>query len=170
MIQPASGADFASLVREHQSMVFSVAYHYLRDRALAEEVAQDVFLQLHRNMGAMDGPEHVLHWLRKVAAHRSIDAARRRRLRPQVSLENAPELSVRPEMSDPALSRRLRELVASLPEKARMVVLLRYQEDMGPDEIAGVLDIPVGTVKSQLQRALEMLRRKATVMLGETTV
>jgi RNA polymerase sigma-70 factor (ECF subfamily) len=168
MKQHAPGADFANLVREHQSMVFSVAYHYLRDRALAEEVAQDVFLQLHRNMDALESPEHVLHWLRKVAAHRSIDAARRRRLRPQVSLEDAPELSVRQDPADPALSRRLREMVASLPEKARMVVLLRYQEDMGPDEIAGVLDMPVGTVKSQLQRALEMLRRKAAVMLGET--
>jgi RNA polymerase sigma-70 factor (ECF subfamily) len=110
----------------------------------------------------------VLHWLRKVAAHRSIDAARRRKLRPQVSLEDVPELSVRQDPGDPALSRRLREMVASLPEKARMVVLLRYQEDMGPDEIAGVLDMPVGTVKSQLQRALEMLRRKAAVRLGET--
>ena len=165
MTEPAVATDFASLVREHQAMVFSLAYHYLHDRSLAEEVAQDVFLQLHRSLGGLESPEHVTHWLRKVAAHRSIDAARRRR--PQVSLEDAPELSVPASPGDPVLSGKLRRMVASLPEKARMVVVLRFQEEMGPDEIARAMGIPVGTVKSQLQRALGMLREKIGRTLGE---
>lgn len=160
-------ADFATLVREHQSMVFSVAWHYLRDRSLAEEVAQDVFLQLHRNLGALESPDHVVNWLRKVAAYRSIDAARRRRMRPQVSLEDAPELSVPASPGDPVRAARLRQLVASLPEKARMVVVLRFQEEMALEEIADTMGIPVSTVKSQLQRALGMLREKARRLLGE---
>ena len=149
-------------------MVFSVAYHILRDRTLAEEVAQDVFLQLHRNLAALESPEHATHWLRKVATHRSIDAARRRRLRPQVSLADAPEPSVAAAPGDPVLAGLLRRMVASLPEKARAVVVLRYQEELGPEEIAGVLGIPVGTVKSQLQRALAILREKMERTLGET--
>jgi RNA polymerase sigma-70 factor (ECF subfamily) len=55
-------------------------------------------------------------------------------------------------------------MVASLPEKARMVVLLRYQEDLDPEDIARLLEMPVNTVKSQLQRALAMLRQKAAGM------
>ena len=165
-MEPAETGEFASLVREHQSMVFSLAYHYLHDRALAEEVAQDVFLQLHRSLGSLASPAHVANWLRKVAAHRSIDAARKRKLRPQVSLDDAPELAVPAAPGDPVLWRKLRQLVASLPEKARMVVVLRYQEDLGPDEIARVMGIPCGTVKSQLQRALATLREKAERTLG----
>jgi RNA polymerase sigma-70 factor (ECF subfamily) len=55
----------------------------------------------------------------------------------------------------------LRRLVASLPEKARMILLLRYQEDLDPKDIAELLNVPVNTVKSQLQRALATLREKA---------
>ena len=80
--------DFGELVREHRSMVFSVAYHFLHDRDLAEEIAQDVFLSLHKNLGAMQSPAHAGFWLRKVAVQRSIDAARRRMRRPQVALED----------------------------------------------------------------------------------
>jgi RNA polymerase sigma-70 factor (ECF subfamily) len=54
----------------------------------------------------------------------------------------------------------LRRLVASLPETPRMVMVLRYQEDLDPSEIAEVLEMPVATVKSHLQRALAMLREK----------
>ena len=58
---------------------------------------------------------------------------------------------------------RLRRLVASLPERQRLVVILRYQEDLEPVEIAALLDVSVNTVKSQLQRALILLREKAGV-------
>ncbi len=62
---------------------------------------------------------------------------------------------------DPLLSRRLQQLVSSLPEMARTILVLRYQEDMSPDEIGGTLDMPVATVKSQLQRTLRLLREKS---------
>lgn len=161
-----AAGEFTALVKEHQAMVFSLAYHYLQDRALAEEIAQDVFLLLHRRLDTLESPAHAANWLRKVATHRSIDAARRRKLRPQVSLEEAPELSVSASPGDPVLSERLRQMVASLPDKARMVVVLRYQEELELEEIAGVLGIPIGTVKSQLQRALALLRIKMQRTLG----
>ena len=62
---------------------------------------------------------------------------------------------------------RLEEMVSSLPEVMRGAVVLRYQEDLDPDEIANVLGQPVATVKSNLQRGLGLLRRKADVMLKE---
>jgi RNA polymerase sigma-70 factor (ECF subfamily) len=151
---------FAEVVRQHQSMVFSLAYHFLQDRPLAEDVTQDVFLQLYREQDSLTTEQHVRFWLRKVASHRCIDAARRRKVRPRLALEDIREPAARETFRDPILSETLRKLVATLPETARMVVLLRYQEDMDPSEIAETIGMPVATVKSHLHRSLEMLREK----------
>jgi RNA polymerase sigma-70 factor, ECF subfamily len=158
--------DFAQIVRQHQAMVFSLAVHFLRDRQAAEEVAQDVFLQLHGNLGTLKSPEHVTFWLRKVTGHRCIDYTRRRKWAP-VSLEQVPELREAGSRGDPLLARRLKQLVASLPENARMVVILRYQEDLTPSEIADVLAMPLATVKSHLQRSLALLRDKVARVIGD---
>lgn len=141
-------------------MVFSVAYHFLHDRDQAEEVAQDVFLSLHRNQSAVESPAHAAHWLRKVAVQRSIDAARKRMRRPQVALDDVAEPSTRPAPGDPMLGELLRKLIATLPEGPRMAMVLRYQEDLDPSEIAEVMEIPIGTVKSHIQRSLALLREK----------
>jgi RNA polymerase sigma-70 factor (ECF subfamily) len=148
-------------------MVFSVAWHFLRDHALAEELAQEVFLSLHQHLATLESPEHVQFWLRKVTANRALDVVRRQQRRPMVSLEVVPEPVAATSAGDPMLGETLRKLVATLPEKARMVVILRYQEDLDPTEIAEVLSIPVGTVKSQLQRALALLRAKMSRSHGE---
>lgn len=161
--------DFAVIVRRQQAMVFSLALHFLRDRQAAEEVAQDVFLHLHRSLPSLKSAEHVTFWLRKVTSHRCIDYARRRN-RAEVSLADVPELPSEGSRRDPFLRRRLRQLVASLPENARMVVILRYQEDLTPVEIADVLDMPVATVKSHLQRSLAMLREKVVRVIGDTGI
>ena len=147
-------------------MVFSIAYHFLHDRALAEEVAQETFWQLHKHLESLESPAHVLHWLRRATSNRCIDYARRQRLAPQVCLEAVPEPMAVDTPGDPMLARRLRQLVASLPPKQRMVVVLRYQEDLEPEEIAELLNLPLGTVKSQLQRSLAMLREKVARTMG----
>jgi len=141
-------------------MVFSLSYHFLHDRDLAEEVAQEVFLSLHRHLDDIKSPEHAVFWLRKVAAQRSIDATRRRKRRPQVSMEEVAEPSFRPSFQDPLLRDILKRLIATLAEAPRMVMIMRYQEDMEPSEIAAALDMPIGTVKSHLQRSLALLREK----------
>src|SRR5256885_15384832 len=82
---------FAEIVRQHQGMVFSLALHFLRDRWLAEELAQEVFLNLHQNLSAIKSPAHLTFWLRKVTCHRSIDQVRRQKVRPQVSLDDVQE-------------------------------------------------------------------------------
>ena len=159
--------QFAELVREHQAMVFSMACRYLRNRALAEEIAQDVFLQLYRKLPMLESQEHVLHWLRWVTAHRLIDHSRQEKRRPQSPLEDAPEpVAVTAEGDDPLLSSMLRDLVAALPENARVVMILRYQEDLDPMDIAKALDMPVATVKSHLQRSLALLRDKLSRTKG----
>ena len=73
--------------RANQAMVFSIAYHFLRDHAAAEELAQDVFLQLYRNYGDLDSDAHVTFWLRRTASNRSIDYLRKKRFRTAVPLD-----------------------------------------------------------------------------------
>src|SRR6266513_87479 len=161
---------FEEIVRQHQGMVFSMACHFLRDRSLAEELAQEVFLNLHQNLRSIKSPEHLVFWLRKVTSHRCIDQSRRLKVRPQVSLEDVPEPSIDATENDLFLSEMLRRVVDTLPEKARLVVILRYQEDLDPGEIASVLDMPLNTVKSHLRRSLSSLRDKLSRTLGEVSI
>jgi RNA polymerase sigma-70 factor (ECF subfamily) len=161
--------DFESLVREHQSMVFSLSYHFLGDAGLAEEVAQDVLLSLYRNLGSIQSAEHAAAWLRRVTVQRSIDEGRKRRRRPRAGLEDSAEPaapSADLERSDILRNAALWRMVSALPDIARMVVILRYQEDLSPAEIATALDRPLATVKSDLQRALALLREKSSRRLG----
>ena len=150
---------FAELVEQHEAMVYSLAYHFFGDRGRAEEIAQDVFLQLYRNLATIESDSHLLFWLRQVATRRCIDQTRRTRLK-AVSLEDAGELRARELPADPLRDRQLRRLIAELPDVQRAVVTLRYQEDLDPSEICRIVDMPVNTVKSHLHRALQALRRK----------
>jgi RNA polymerase sigma-70 factor (ECF subfamily) len=161
---------FRTLMLEHQSMVFSIALRILGDRSMAEEAAQDVFLELHAKLSELASEEHVLYWLRRVTVHRSIDRVRRRQRQPEVAMDwnelpELPDNSTFASQGDPLLNRWLHQLVRSLPTVARTVLVLRYQEDMSPDEISQALDMPVATVKSHLQRSLRLLREKSARVL-----
>ena len=149
---------FATLIREHQTMVFSLARHFLRDRSAAEDLAQDVFLQLYENLSQLEGPAHVKFWLRRVTANRCIDRLRRR---VETSLPDVDGLEAASVATgrDVLLEECLRRCVERLPARPRMVVILKYQEDLDPGEIAATLNMPVNTVKSHLRRSLAVLRR-----------
>ena len=160
---------FAELVREHQAMVYSLARNFVRDSAIAEDLAQEVFLHLFRNLAAIESPAHLKFWLRKVAGHRCIDFARRQKAqgaKASVSLDEAPEPVSIFDMPDSMMRSTIRRFVATLPEKPRLVVTLRYQEDLDPMEIAEVLEMPLNTVKSHLRRSLAILKEKVTRSLG----
>ena len=150
--------DFAQVVADNQSLVFSLAVRFLRDREGAEELAQDVFLQFYRKLREIESPAHATGWLRRAICHRCIDEARKRRLRPRIGLDSVPEPAVENRDPDLLLNETLRRMVEELPESARMVVLLRYQEDLDPSDIAGMLSMPISTVKSHLHRSLAVLR------------
>jgi RNA polymerase sigma-70 factor (ECF subfamily) len=161
-------SDFEQLVDEHQSMVFSLALRMTGDRGLAEEIAQDVFLEMDRNMSKLESANHACFWLRRVAMSRSADALRRRKVRGMdlwVEMEDVHGTAYE-ERSSP-LSTRLEQLLSTMPEPQRAALILRYQEDLTPEEIARTLQAPVATVKSHLQRGLKLLRAKAQSHLKE---
>lgn len=149
-------------------MVFSLALRMTSDRGLAEEIAQDVFLELDRNLGKIESPQHATFWLRRVAMSRSTDALRRRQIRGNnlwVEIEEAHGAQAEEQTSP--LGDRVERLLATLPDSQRAAIVLRYQEDLTPEEIAVTLGAPLATVKSHLQRGLKLLRAKAECQLKE---
>ena len=153
---------FAALIRRHQNMVFSLALHMLRSRPAAEDLAQEVFLRLYRSLQRLESEDHLVSWLRRVASHQCIDEIRRRNHRQEFGTDTLPDTGQAPEVREVFVAERLEALVAGLPERARMVVVLRYQEEMAVTEIADVLGMPVNTVKSHLRRSIVALRERLT--------
>jgi RNA polymerase sigma-70 factor (ECF subfamily) len=99
-------------------------------------------------------------WLRQVTANRAIDQLRRRARVQMTPLDEETQLFSTEDASDPVLQRHLRALLADLSPPARAVLLLRYQEDLDPVEIAQTLGMPLNTVKSHLKRSLQSMREK----------
>src|SRR3954469_6024817 len=148
---------FGTLIRQHQDMVFSIAWHFLHDRDRAEEIAQEVFLQLYRTMGEVESPAHLMFWLRRVTANRCIDESRRGR-GGIVTLDEDTDAARDDAGADPLLARKLGQLLQRLPAPQRLAITMRYQEGLEPSEIGAVLDMPLNTVKSHLRRGLAALR------------
>jgi RNA polymerase sigma-70 factor (ECF subfamily) len=155
---------FTALVRKHQRSVYSLALRMLSERHRAKDLAQDVFLQLYRSLASIESDAHLSFWLRKVTINRAIDRLRREPRYEEVPLEEGLILVSESRDDDPLLQRRLRELVGRLPPAPRAVVVLRYQEDLDPTEIARTLSMSINTVKSHLKRSLAILR----VQVGDT--
>jgi RNA polymerase sigma-70 factor (ECF subfamily) len=153
-------AAFAALVHAHRDSVYSLALRMLGRRDAAEDLAQDVFIQLYAGLRSIQSDEHLLFWLRKVTTHRAIDQIRQRARMALAPLGEETDPPSAPESTDPLLQRLLRRLLMELMPDARAVVTLRYQEDLDPMEIASVLDMPINTVKSHLKRSLQTLRAK----------
>ena len=159
-LQRAAGGDhesFAALIHEHQDMVFSIAWHFLHDRGRAEEIAQEVFLQLYRTLGEIESPAHLTFWLRRVTSNRCIDESRRGRWR-IVTLDEASDVAHDADATDPLLKRRVGQMLQRLPAQQRLALTMRYQEGLEPSEIGVVLGMPLNTVKSHLRRGLSALR------------
>ena len=159
----AGEADaFRELVRTHQASVYSLALRLLGVHEDAQELAQDVFLLLHRHLRGITSASHLHFWLRRTVCHRAIDRLRRRPRMADLPLDAAAQLQAPEQDADPLVDRRLRELLTRLPPMPRAVLLLRYQEDLGPAEIARALGLPVNTVKSHLRRSLALLRGRSS--------
>jgi RNA polymerase sigma-70 factor (ECF subfamily) len=151
-------------------MVFSLALRVTGEYGTAEEVAQDAFLELFKTGDRLESEDHIKFWLRRVTVHRATDALRRRRTRPEALADEWIEeefVEENPEAVSAAVLALLEELLKGLPEAMRVVVVLRYQEEMLPGEIASLLGQPLATVKSNLQRGLQLLRRKAAITMKE---
>jgi RNA polymerase sigma-70 factor, ECF subfamily len=157
-------AALAVLVQAHQRSVYSLALRMLGTKDLAEDLTQDVFMQLQAKLDTIESNQHLRFWLRQVTTNRAIDQLRRRSRLQTSSLEDEQQFFSVESDSDPLLQRHLRTLLEDLAAPARAVVLLRYQEDLDPTDIARTLNMSVNTVKSHLKRSLEIMRAKTAGM------
>ena len=160
-------AEFESSVREYQGMVYSIACSFFHNATIAEDVAQEVFLRLYEGHRNVEIGPHCVAWLRRSTVHRCIDTVRRASHGNEISMDPLPDIPVDAPETDPLLQEHVRRLVASLPEKTRAVMVLRFGEDLDADEIGRTLQMPVSTVWSHLQRGTAMIREKSARYMKE---
>jgi RNA polymerase sigma-70 factor (ECF subfamily) len=167
---------FATLVRRYERELYGYLRRYLGDAALADDVFQNTFLQVYVKMSSYEAGRPVRPWLYTIATHQAIDALRRSGRHQAVSLSQRPtdvlpgepdDLSCALECKGPGpleaadteeRRRAVRAAVDRLPDFLRQVVVLGYYQGLKYREIADILDIPLGTVKSRLHAALQKLQ------------
>jgi RNA polymerase sigma-70 factor, ECF subfamily len=151
----------ATLYDRYSSIVYSVALRVLQDTAAAEDVLQDIFMQLWRNAEAFDASRgNMGAWLAVIARNRAIDALRRRR--PEQDIEDV-VVSVEPDLaSDAERSRameKVRGALQSMPPAQRSALEMAYFEGLTHSEIAEKTGEPLGTIKTRIRAALLSLRK-----------
>jgi len=161
-------AEFAELVQRQSSFVYRVAYAVLLNRADAEDAAQETFLKLYRNRGWRKAVNERA-FLARAAWRVAVD---RRPRRPEAlsfdaECEDSPALEA--QSPDPGPEQtllladqqaRIHAMIDALPEELRITLVLSAGDELNSREIGSVLGIPEGTVRTRLQRARDLLRRK----------
>lgn len=153
-------AAYDQLVGAYQDRVYQVAFRVTGNPEDAWDAAQDAFLKAFRSMRAFRGDAAFTTWLHRIAVNAALDIVRRRPPQTQELLEAAavPSEHHDRELERRELQRRIQGAVAGLPMEQRVAVVLRDLQGLSYGEIASVLQIPVGTVRSRLSRARETLR------------
>jgi RNA polymerase sigma-70 factor (ECF subfamily) len=157
---------FEELVRRYQHRVFGVAVRMLRNTAEAEEAAQEVFLRVYRAVDEFRGEARLSTWLYAITSRvclTRLGSGERRLVREGeetlTRLANG-EATPGAALERSELAAALHRAIAELPEERRIVVVLRDLEGLAYEEIAGALDLPLGTVRSRLHRARMDLKEK----------
>jgi RNA polymerase sigma-70 factor (ECF subfamily) len=151
-----SQAAFEAVVAAYRRRVFGLAYSIVRDRAAAEDVAQEVFVKLWTVLDGYDGRAKLSTWIYAITRNTALSALRKQRASRSLSdpcvLAEA-EATTAVEDSIGADDATLWRAVAALPAIQRQVVTLYYQDERPVDEVAAMLGLPANTVKTHLHRA-----------------
>jgi RNA polymerase sigma-70 factor (ECF subfamily) len=150
---------FAELVRNHQSTVRGLLRNLTRtDISLADDLAQETFLRAYKNIRSFRGEAKFSTWLYRIAYNCFREDARKRKELVGID-ESQLEAEPDPQTVDPALRQDLMHAIGLLPLHERSAVLLCCQNGLSHDEAARVLDIPLGTVKTNVLRGREKLKK-----------
>ena len=161
LVQRGDESAMASLFDRYSKVVYSVALRVLRDPSAAEDVLQEIFMQIWRNPDSFIATRGSLGgWLAVVSRNRSIDALRRRR--PTESIEDVP-LASPYNLADDAerniMTERAREVIVLLPAEQRKTLEMAFFDGLTHSEIAEITGDPLGTVKTRIRSALLTLRK-----------
>jgi RNA polymerase sigma-70 factor (ECF subfamily) len=167
---------FRELLTRYERPVFSLVYRMVRDRTLAEDLAQEAFIRAFNAIGTYKTSYKFSNWILKIANNHTIDYLRKRKL-DTVSIDGSPHARTPDEVAQSRLvieSRdenpqeyvehrelggQIESAIAELRDEYRTVILLRHVEGHPYDEIAEIMDLPLGTVKTYLHRARGELRK-----------
>ena len=157
---------FEEIYERHSRIVYSLVLRILRQGSTAEEVVQDVFLQLWRNSAQYDAKRPFVPWLLTLARNRALDHLRlkgERQRRREEQTEDLPQVSIAaPEyertLDDKRRAEQVRALMSSLPSTQKRAIELAYFEGLSHSEIAEALHEPLGTVKSWIRNGLLRLK------------
>jgi len=175
-VKDGDGASFAILLEKHRSPVIHFLYRMVQNQAIAEELAQEVFLRVYRSRSTYEPTAKFTTWLFRIATHLALNSLRDgKNERTQERLdEHTGDMPVRqlPD-SKPSVEQAMlyqakfqevRQAIAALPEKQRAAVLMHKYEEMEYSQIARVLNCSESAVKSLLFRAYESLRARLAHM------
>ncbi|WP_442051345.1 RNA polymerase sigma factor SigW [Paenibacillus sp. 2TAB19] len=164
---------FAELVSLYQDKLFHMAYRMLNNRQESEDVVQDTFLRVYKNLDRYDETLKFSTWIYRIATNLCIDRLRKRK--PVYSLdaessehEGLDGYSMIPsddrtpetEMLLSDTQRIIHQAIETLPPKYKTVMTLRYMQDLSLQEIGDIMDMPVTTIKTRVHRGREFLRKK----------
>ena len=170
---------YRELTERHQTSVFHIAFKIVHDREVAADLVQDTFMKAFASLASYRSEYRFSTWLYKIAANCSIDYLRKKRIK-VLSLDREletkdgkvefeiPDYSFHPGRDLEAKEQRfsINEAIESLPSKYREVIVYRHKDDKSYEEIADLLDIPIGTVKARIFRARELLKKKLRSVYG----
>ena len=180
LVQQALSGDqeaFEALVNRYKKSLFELIYHYVGEYHEAEDILQQVWLQLYLSLATLRAQVHIKPWLFTVARNRSLDVLRHKRLHSQrllsfselkprneedvaAFLDTIPDTSPTPEelAEQHDLQHEIERAIQALPHAYRSVVWLSYTEQLKYAEIGRLLDVPGSTVKTQFNRAKPLMR------------
>lgn len=165
---------FDELIRLYEKKVYNFAYRLCGDYHEANDIAAETFVRIYNSIANFRGDANFTTWLFRIVTNVYLDARKRQRARPYQSLEEIIELeetTVHRQIEDPSPTPEeqmahmerteiLQNAIQSLPDYQRMMIVMYHTESKSYEEIAAILDLPIGTVKSRLNRARLALREK----------
>jgi RNA polymerase sigma-70 factor, ECF subfamily len=161
--QSGDKAAYGELLGGVEARLLRYVEGITRDRALAEDTLQEIFVIVYRKLAWLKDPALFWPWLYRVATREAFRALKKRRRFVEIPLDEEAEGALAeppPELRDPRVLARLPELVGDIPPASRVVLILHYGEEMRLEEVALALGLPLGTVKSRLSYGLAALRRR----------
>lgn len=168
LVGAARGGDtgaFEDLVRIYQGHVWRLALHLLHDPDLASDATQEAFVRAYRFLPRYRGDSRFSTWLFSIARNCALDEARKASRRKRIT--DRAEAEPQPASKDVGVAIEVREALASLPPDLREPVVMIDMFGISYKEVATILKMPEGTVKSRVHRAREMLARSLTPRSGE---
>ena len=164
---------YESILKRYKNGIYNMIYQMIKNREETEDIVQETFVKAFKSLESYNDTYAFSTWLYKIAFNHCIDSIRKKKLKtlpldkPMVLKEGETHHEIKDESTSPESDllysekkRMILETIQALPERYRIAILLRHQEDRSYEEISHILKLPIGTVKARIFRAREMLKKK----------